>query len=121
VLDDGKFASFGTRDRGPGNRRNGEHRAPAMPELQRFAAVVKTTLAGLKRMLRGQKITSPEMPDLRNDCRVLLEAGDQRFYPYTLANIEGDTIVNSVNTLRDQILRWPEQLKSLVSFAGQSI
>jgi hypothetical protein len=64
--------------------------APATPELQRFVAVVKTTLAGLKRMLRGQKITSPEMPDLRNDFRALLEAGDQRFYPYTLANIEGE-------------------------------
>ncbi len=83
--------------------------APVTPELQRFVADVQTVLADLERMLRGRKVAPAEIPDLRNDFRVLLEAGDQHFYPHTLAAIEGDTIVNSVNTLRDQILRWREQ------------
>jgi len=54
-------------------------------------------------------IAIPEMPDLRNDFRLLVQAADPCFYPHTLATIEGDTIVNSVNTLREQILRWREQ------------
>jgi uncharacterized membrane protein YccC len=82
---------------------------PAKPELQRFVTDVQTTLANLEDMLRDRKIALPELPDLRNDFRVLLAAGDQRFYPHTLASIEGDTIVNTVNTLRDLILRWQEQ------------
>ena len=82
---------------------------PATPELQRFVADVQTTLANLERMLRGQKIALPQMPDLRNDFRVLLAAGDLRFYPHALASIEADTIVNTVNTLRDQILSWQAQ------------
>jgi len=82
---------------------------PASPELQRFVADVQTTLLGLERMLQGQKTDSTEMPDLRNDFRVLLTPDDQHFYPHTLAAIEGDTIVNSVNTLRDQIVRWQKQ------------
>jgi uncharacterized membrane protein YccC len=82
---------------------------PATPELLRFVADVQTTLANLEGMLRERKIALPEMPDLRNDFRVLLAAGDQRFYPHALASIEADTIVNTVNTLRDLILRWQEQ------------
>jgi len=82
---------------------------PATPALLRFVADVQTTLTELEHMLRGHKVALPEMPDLRNDFRVLLAAGDQRFYPHTVASIEGDTIVNTVNTLRDLILRWQEQ------------
>jgi uncharacterized membrane protein YccC len=82
---------------------------PATPELLRFVSDVQTTLANLEGMLRERKTALPELPDLRNDFRVLLAAGDQRFYPHTLASIEGDTIVNTVNTLRDLILRWQEQ------------
>ena len=82
---------------------------PATPELQRFVADVQATLAILERMLRGRMIAIPEMPDLRNDFRLLVQAADPCFYPHTLATIEGDTIVNSVNTLREQIFRWQEQ------------
>jgi uncharacterized membrane protein YccC len=82
---------------------------PATPELQRFVADVQATLAILERMLRGRMIVIPEMPDLRNDFRLLVQAADPCFYPHTLATIEGDTIVNSVNTLREQIFRWQEQ------------
>jgi len=78
-------------------------------ELQRFVADIQTTLLGLERVLRGQKSGSTEMPDLRNDFRVLLKADDQRFHAPALEAVEGDTMVNSLNTLREQILRWRQQ------------
>jgi uncharacterized membrane protein YccC len=81
----------------------------ASPGLQRLVADVETTLLGLERVLQGQRTGSSQMPDLRNDFRVLLEADEQHLHPRTLATVEGDTIVNSVNTLREQILRWQEQ------------
>lgn len=56
-----------------------------------------------------QQTSSTEMPDLRNDFRVMLKADDQYFHPHALETVEGDTIVNSINTLREQILRWQEQ------------
>ena len=82
---------------------------PGSPELQRFVADVRTTLLGLERVLHGQKTSSTEMPDLRNDFRVLLKTDDQYFHSNAMEAIEGDTIVNSLNTLREQILRWREQ------------
>jgi uncharacterized membrane protein YccC len=83
--------------------------APASPALERFAIDTQATLLGLERVLRGHSLAPAELPDLRHDFRVLLEAGDQDFQPNTLQAIEGDTIVNSVNTLREQILRWRER------------
>ena len=82
---------------------------PASPELQRFVADIQTILLGLERVLHGQKAGSTEMPDLRNDFRVLLKADDQCFHAHALEAVEGDTIVNSLNTLREQILRWRQQ------------
>ena len=79
------------------------------PELQRFVADVQTTLLGLEHVLQGQKTSSAEMPGLRNDFRVLLKADDQYFHSKAMEAVEGDTIVNSLNTLRDQVLRWREQ------------
>jgi len=79
------------------------------PELQKFVADVQTTLSDLEGVLHGQKTSSTEMPDLRNDFRVLLKADDQYFHSNAMEAIEGDTIVNSLNTLREQILRWREQ------------
>ena len=83
--------------------------SPASPELQRFVADVQSTLLGLERVLRGQKTGSTEMADLRNDFRLLLKADDQYFHWQALEAVEGDTIVNSLNTLTEQILRWREQ------------
>jgi|SRR5271165_106019 len=82
---------------------------PGSPELQRFVADIQTTLLGLERVLHGQKSGSAEMPDLRDDFRVLLQADHQYFYSNAMEAAEGDIIVNSLNTLREQILRWREQ------------
>ena len=77
----------------------------APTELQRFVADVQTTLADLEGVLRERKIPA-EWPDLRSDFRILADAGVHRIPLSTLPSVEGDTIVNSVNTLREQILQW---------------
>ncbi len=82
---------------------------PGSPKLQRFVADIQTTLLVLERVLHGEEAGSAEMPDLRDDFRVLLRADDQYFHSNAMQAAEGDIIVNSLNTLREQILRWGEQ------------
>jgi len=45
-----------------------------------------------------------EFPDLREDHRVLVQSGDQKIERYALVNVETDRIVNSLNTLREQVI-----------------
>ncbi len=45
-----------------------------------------------------------EFPDLREDHHVLLQSGDQKIERYALVNVEADRIVNSLNTLREQVM-----------------
>jgi len=45
-----------------------------------------------------------EFPDLREDPRVLVQSGDQKIERYALVNVETDRIVNSLNTLREQVI-----------------
>jgi len=82
---------------------------PASPEAQQFVADVQTTLLGLESMLHGRETGPAEMPDLRSDFRLLLKANDPYFHSHSLETVEGDTIVNSLNTVGEQILRWREQ------------
>jgi len=63
----------------------------------------------VERVLHGQKTGPTDIPDLRNDFRLLLKANDPYFRSHSLEAVEGDTIVNSLNTLGEQILRWREQ------------
>jgi hypothetical protein len=88
----------------------GEKQSPApaaSPDLERFVADIQTTLSGLEAVLNGRAIVPTELPDLREDYRALSEAGDRQLNSNTL-HTDGDTIVNSLNTLREQILRWRE-------------
>jgi hypothetical protein len=45
-----------------------------------------------------------EFPDLREDHHVLLQSGDPKIERYALVNVEADRIVNSLNTLREQVM-----------------
>ena len=81
---------------------------PVSPEAQLFVADVQITLLGLEGVLHGQEAGRTEMPDLRNDFRLLLNASDPYFRLHSLEAAEGDTIVNSLNTLGEQILRGRE-------------
>ncbi|HVN20069.1 MAG TPA: hypothetical protein VMU05_14885, partial [Dongiaceae bacterium] len=63
---------------------------------------------GLESVLHGRETGPTEMPDLRNDFRLLLKSNDPYFHSHSLEAVEGDTIVNSLNTLGEEILRWRE-------------
>jgi uncharacterized membrane protein YccC len=80
---------------------------PAVPPRaasRQFAADAEKTLTLLAKTLRGERVQAKEFPDLREDHRELLQAGDPHAERYALVNIEADRITNSLNTLREQVL-----------------
>jgi len=82
------------------------HTAAVRPReaFHTFAAHVEKTLDLLSAALRGQRVKMKEFPDLREDHHVLVQSGDQKIERYALVNVEADRIVNSLNTLSEQVL-----------------
>jgi len=80
--------------------------APARTAFHKFAADVEKTLTLLAVGLRGARVQVKEFPDLREDHHVLIRSGDQKIERYALVNVEADRIVNSLNTLREQVMEW---------------
>jgi len=79
---------------------------PARTAFHKFAADVEKTLTLLAVALRGARVPVKEFPDLREDHHVLIRSGDQKIERYALVNVEADRIVNSLNTLREQVMEW---------------
>jgi uncharacterized membrane protein YccC len=79
---------------------------PARGAFHTFAADVEKTLALLAAALRGARVQLNEFPDLREDHHVLVQSGDAKIERYALVNVEADRIVNSLNTLREQVMEW---------------
>jgi len=77
---------------------------PARTAFRAFAADVEKTLELLAAALRGAHVQLKELPDLREDHHVLVQSGDQKTERYALVNVEADRIVNSLNTLREQVM-----------------
>lgn len=77
---------------------------PPRATFRTFAADVEKTLALLAAGLRGARVQLNEFPDLREDHHVLVQSGDQKIERYALVNVEADRIVNSLNTLREQVM-----------------
>jgi len=77
---------------------------PARTAFFTFAADVEKTLELLAAALRGAHVQLNEFPDLREDHRVLVQSGDQKIERYALVNVETDRIVNSLNTLCEQVI-----------------
>jgi len=77
---------------------------PARPVFRTFAADVEKTLELLAAALLGKHVQLNEFPDLREDYRALVQSGDQKIERYALVNVEADRIVNSLNTLREQVI-----------------
>ena len=77
---------------------------PARPAFRTFAADVEKTLELLAAALRGKHVHLNEFPDLREDYHVLVQSGDPKIERYALVNVEADRIVNSLNTLREQVM-----------------
>jgi hypothetical protein len=67
---------------------------------------VELTLYYLSAALRGSRIATGDLPDLREDHHALLESGDSRVERYALVNTETDRITNSLNTLAQEVLEW---------------
>jgi uncharacterized membrane protein YccC len=69
-----------------------------------FAADVEKTLELLSAALRGKRAHMKEFPDLREDYHALVRSGDEKIERYALVNVEADRIVNSLNTLSEQVM-----------------
>jgi uncharacterized membrane protein YccC len=76
---------------------------PARTAFRKLAEDVEKTLE-LLAALRGRHVHLNEFPDLREDYHALVESGDPKIERYALVNVEADRIVNSLNTLRGQML-----------------
>ena len=77
---------------------------PPRPGFARFASDVEVVLHSLSAALRGSRLDLSELPDLREDHNRLVSAGDPD--RYALVNAETDRIVNSLNTLAEEVVRW---------------
>jgi uncharacterized membrane protein YccC len=77
---------------------------PARTAFATFAADVEKTLDLLAATLRSRRVQLNEFPDLREDYHVLVQSGDAKIERYALVNVEADRIVNSLNTLREQVM-----------------
>jgi uncharacterized membrane protein YccC len=77
---------------------------PPRAAFHKFAADVDKTLTLLAAALRGARVQQNEFPDLREDYHALVKSGDQKVEPYALVNVEADRIVNSLNTLGEQVM-----------------
>lgn len=80
---------------------------PSRQAFGAFANDADRTLYFLAAALRG--VPLPDLPDLREDHHTLVESGDAGVPRYALVNIEADRIVNSLNTLADDIRPLVEQ------------
>ena len=60
----------------------------------------------LAEALRGSALAAEELPNLREEHQRLVEAGDPAPDRYALTNVETDRVVNSLNTLSGQVLKW---------------
>ena len=77
---------------------------PARTAFRAFAADVEKTLELLAAALRGKHVQLNEFPDLREDHHILVQPGDPKIERYAPVNVEADRIVNSLNTLREQVM-----------------
>lgn len=76
------------------------------PAFLQFADDLELTLDLLAMLLRGKPIDPASLPDLREDHHTLVHSTDSGASLYALVNVETDRITNSVNTLRDHVIRW---------------
>jgi uncharacterized membrane protein YccC len=74
--------------------------------FQTFATAVEKTLQLLSAKLRGMRISEREFPDLRSAYAGFIHAHDAIDESYAFVAVEADRMVNSLNTLREQLFAW---------------
>ena len=75
-------------------------------QFEAFAKAVEKTLELISAKLHGQRIAEREFPDLREAYLRLIQTGNMQLDRYGFVRVEADRMVNSLNTLREQITNW---------------
>lgn len=76
---------------------------PARPGFPKFASDVEVVFHSLSAALRGSPLDLSELPDLREGHNQLVSTGEA--LRYGLVNVETDRIVNTLNTLAEEVVR----------------
>lgn len=79
---------------------------PAAGAFEAFAIDVEFTLYFLAAALRGSRSATQELPDIRRDHRLLVEAREPSSPGSEFLLIETDRLAVSLNTLREQVIRY---------------
>jgi uncharacterized membrane protein YccC len=80
------------------------------PPFKNFAANVEQTLTLLASILRGIRVMSKDLPNLREEHRLMVQArnpgAESGVARYDSIDVEADRMTNSLNTLAEQIMQW---------------
>jgi uncharacterized membrane protein YccC len=79
--------------------------SPPSEAFRKFAHDVELTLYYLASALRGSPIAADALPDLREDQRALVHSSGSEDQRYAFMSVETDRITNSLNTLREELMR----------------
>jgi uncharacterized membrane protein YccC len=82
--------------------------------FQEFVHCILDTLRALASLLRGADPGTITFPDLREPHYQLLRSNEPMAAPHSLIAVESDKMVNSLNTLREQILKGKDQSRTSV-------
>ncbi len=80
------------------------------PQFKQFAEAIEQTLKLLAACLRGQRVAEREFPDLREIYSRMTHLGETEDGRYAFVATEADRMVNSLNTLREQVFAWKRGL-----------
>jgi uncharacterized membrane protein YccC len=80
------------------------------PQFKQFAEAIEKTLELLSAYLRGGRVVEREFPDLREVYSRMAHQSEAADGRYGFAMVEADRMVNSLNTLREQVFAWKRSL-----------
>jgi uncharacterized membrane protein YccC len=83
---------------------------PARAEFRLFSTEIEKTLVLISGKFEGKRVAEREFPDLREAYLRLIHAGDPQLARYASTNVEADRMVNSLNTLREQVFKWQRSM-----------
>jgi hypothetical protein len=76
------------------------------PQFGQFAEAVEKTLELLSAIFRGERVAEREFPDPREIYSRMTHTSDAENGRYAFVTAEADRMVNSLNTLREQVFQW---------------
>jgi uncharacterized membrane protein YccC len=76
------------------------------PQFRQFAEAVESTLELLSAIFRGERVAEREFPNLRAIYSRMTLASGGEDGRYAFVTPEADRMVNSLNTLREQVFAW---------------